>query len=75
MRYNTDKTELLEVGEAPLLLEPVQVEVTLKNAKKGKVYVLDHSGNRTGINVPINNGKTVLDGSKYKAVYYEITRE
>jgi hypothetical protein len=75
MRYNTDKTELLEVGEAPLLLEPVQVEVTLKNAKKVKVYVLDHSGNRTGINVPINNGTTVLDGSKYKAVYYEITRE
>jgi hypothetical protein len=44
MKYNEDKTELLEVGEPPLLLEPVQVEAIIKSRKNWKAYVLDHSG-------------------------------
>jgi hypothetical protein len=75
MMYNEDTTELLEVGEAPVLLEPVQVQLNLKRNKSVQVYVLDHSGNRTGLTVPITNGKVFLDGSKYKAIYYEIVSE
>ncbi len=75
MIYNQDKSELLEVGEAPVLLEPVQVQLNLMRSKSVQVYVLDHSGNRTGLKVPIINGKVFLDGSKYKAIYYEIVWE
>jgi hypothetical protein len=75
MKYNEDKTELLEVGEPPLLLEPVQVEAIIKSRKNWKAYVLDHSGNRTGVEVPVKNGKLALDGSKFKSIYYELVSQ
>jgi hypothetical protein len=71
MQYNEDKTQLLKVGEAPILLEPVTVQLQL-NRKNVEVYVLDHSGHRTGEKVSVNNGRVVLDGNKYKTIYYEI---
>jgi hypothetical protein len=39
-----------------------------------RVYVLDHSGNRTGAEVPVTNGKIELDGARYKTIYYEVVR-
>jgi hypothetical protein len=75
MRYNENKTELLDVGEAPVLLEPVVVEATIKSRKNWKAHVLDHSGNRTGVQVPIQNGKLLLDGRKFKAIYYELVSD
>lgn len=75
MKYNEDKTQLLDVGEPPLLLEPVQVQLNLKRNKNVLVYILDHSGNRTGDKVPVNNSRCLLDGSKYKTIYYEIVSE
>ena len=72
MQYNADHTQLLAVGEAPVLLEPVSVHLTLKRQRPMKVFVLDHVGKRTGQQVPVNNGKMILDGSKYKTMYYEV---
>ena len=72
MQYNADHTQLLAVGEAPVLLEPVNVEVTLKRKQPVKVFVLDLIGKRTCQRVPVNNGKMILDGSKYKTMYYEV---
>jgi hypothetical protein len=75
MRYNEDKTELLEVGEAPVLLEPVMVEATMKSTRNWTAHVLDHSGNRTGLQVPVKNGKLILDGRKFKTMYYELVSD
>lgn len=72
MLYNLDKTELLATGEAPILLEPVKVAMSLKGSRNPTVYVLDHVGNRTGRQVPVKNGKMILDGAEYKTIYYEI---
>ena len=66
---------MLETGEAPILLEPVVVELQLKKRRNKVVYVLDHVGNRTGQKVPESNGRYILDGRKYKAIYYEIAAE
>jgi hypothetical protein len=74
MEYNEDRTQLLKVGEAPILLEPVIVQLQL-NKRKVEVYVLDHTGRRTGEKIPVQNGGVLLDGSKYKAIYYEIVAE
>lgn len=71
MKFNNDKTELLDVGSAPILLEPVDLEIALSE-KKGTVHVLDHVGNRTNKTIPLQNGKVKLDGKIYKAIYYEI---
>jgi hypothetical protein len=72
MKYNEDHTQLLEVGQAPILLEAVDVSVSLKNKKRGKVFLLDHLGHRTGGEVPVSNGKFILKGSTYKTIYYEL---
>lgn len=74
MEYNSAKTELLKVGTAPVLLEPVDVTINFKNKLAATIYVLDHSGNRTGVQVPVINGKAVVDGKKYKAIYYEVVK-
>jgi hypothetical protein len=73
--YNEDKTQLLEVGTAPLLLEPVQVNLKVKNRQYRKVYLLDHSGNRTGKSLPLKNGRFFIDGNLYKTIYYELASE
>lgn len=75
MKYNEDKTALLDVGQPPLLLEPVQAEIIFRIPAKTKVYVLDHSGNRTSQQVLVRDGKILLDGIRDKAIYYEIVRE
>lgn len=75
MQYNNDHTQLLEVGKAPLLIEAVSVVLSVNNKRYNKLYILDHSGNRTGQSVPFKNGKVHLDGSTYKSIYYELAFE
>ncbi len=74
MEWNEDATQLLNVGTAPVLIEPVQVTIHIKRKTNQHpvVYVLDHSGNRTLEKVPVRNGKVFLDGNMYKTIYYEI---
>jgi hypothetical protein len=75
MKFNSDKTELLHVGTAPILMEPVDVTVWLDDNRKGTVHVLDHSGFRVGQTIPVKNGTIILDGTINKAIYYEIVFE
>ncbi len=77
MQYNEAHTELLKLGTAPILLEPVEVTLNIKR-KKGKsptVYVLDHSGNRTGETIAVTKNSVYIDSKKYKTMYYEIEFE
>lgn len=76
MEYDKAKNNIIKVGEAPILLEPVSLQITLKKKWKNiKVYVLDHSGNRTGQQVPVTNGHIELDGKKYRTIYYEVVKK
>lgn len=72
MKYNSDKTELLETGKAPILLEPVQVHVKLKRNTNATVQILDHTGNKTGKVLPLVNGAVTLNGAETRAIYYLI---
>jgi hypothetical protein len=74
MKYNTDKTELLETGNAPVLLAPVQVNVKLKHDSKSTIHILDHTGNKTGKTIPVVNGAVTLNGAQTKAIYYLIEK-
>ena len=72
MEYNEDKTELLDIGDAPLLVESVNVELTLPEGREFEVHILDHVGNRTGKYLK-NSGRTILiNGGETKAIYYEV---
>ena len=75
MKYDESNKQLINEGEAPLLLEPVITDMIMKDVKGRKVYVLDHSGNRTHQLVPGKNGHFILDGTKYKTIYYELANE
>ena len=61
MELNEDTTRLLRVGTAPVLLEHIQVSLTIKRKEKASVYVLDHSGNRSNVKIPVINGQILLD--------------
>jgi hypothetical protein len=75
MELNDDTTHLLKTGQAPILLELVQVTLQTKRKGRMNVYALDHGGNRNGQTVPVSNGRILLDGKKYKTIYYEIVYE
>src|SRR5690606_20686671 len=72
MQYNEDKTELIDLGKAPLLVEAVNVELTLPEGRNFEVHILDHVGNRTGRYLN-NTGRTILiNGRETNAIYYEV---
>lgn len=71
MRFNEDKTELLEVGEAPILMEPVQLTMGMPRKVK-KVHILDHAGKRTGRVIEADSKSVTLDGAETRAIYYEL---
>ncbi len=75
MKYNADKTELLDIGKAPVLLEPVQVRVKLKGNANATVYILDHTGNKTGKVMQLVDGVFDLNSEETKAIYYLIERQ
>lgn len=72
MEYNEDKTELLVVGEAPVLVEPVNLELTLPEGRKFDVHILDHVGNRTGKMLKTHGSTVLISGGETKAIYYEV---
>jgi hypothetical protein len=74
MQYNDTHSKILQLGTAPILLEPVAVTLNIKR-KKGNpptVYVLDHSGNRTGETIAVTKNTVYIDSKIYKTMYYEI---
>lgn len=70
MTFDEKHAVLVSKGEAPLLMEPVSAQLILP--RPAKIYVLDHSGIRTGKVISPEKGNVFnLDGSD-RAVYYEI---
>ena len=72
MRYDENRQNLLEVGSAPIELEPVVVELQIRRKSSYQVQVLDHSGAPTGNFLKARGKKIRLDGSRTGAIYYEI---
>ena len=77
MLYNSEHTEILEVGEAPILLEPVDVSIDFSSVLKSKptVYVLDHVGRKTKKTITMKSNAVELAGTANKAIYYLIELE
>lgn len=75
MQYNSDTTKLIEPGTAPILMEPVNLTLTLARNDPAFVYVLDHQGRKTGKTVPVNNNQINIDGNRHQTIYYLIEYE
>ncbi len=72
-RYNEDGTRLLEAGRPPLLLEPVQADITLKGPDVSSVRTVDIYGVPTDREVEREGNSFTIDG-RYQTYYYEVKR-
>jgi len=76
MEYNLSHTAVKKLGTAPVIMEPIIAELDLGGiTKKAKVNILDYDGRQTGQTLPCVNGDISIDGTKTKAIYYEIVKE
>jgi len=72
--YNEDGTELVLMGGAPLLMEPVQADICFKGAPPREVNILDVYGVPTGETVNVApDGSFHIDGT-CTTYYYEVRR-
>lgn len=71
--YNNDGTELIETGGPPLLLEPIQANITLKGGPVTSVNVVDVYGVPTNQQVERASNTFTIDG-RYATYYYEVKR-
>jgi len=72
MKYSDDGTQLLEKGTAPLLLEPVDFTLNLKRKGKAVLHVLDHDGLPTKESQRFDNQEIIIEGSRWKTMYYTV---
>jgi len=75
MTYNSGRTELLTTGEAPILMEPVDLTIKLNSKRRPTVYILDHVGRRTGKTLPVKGNEITINGTINQTIYYELTFE
>lgn len=75
MRFGREGNSLISQGGIPLFMEPVQAAIQVKGRAVAEVHVLDHDGRRTGVTLPVEDGRFTIDGNRDQAVYYEIVFE
>jgi hypothetical protein len=75
MEFNEERDELLELGGAPVLVEPVKAEISIAGRTIKSVHLLDHDGRRTDVTIPTEDGSFTIDGTRDKTMYYEVTFE
>ena len=71
MQYDEEKTTLLDPGRAPVLLEPVDLNLTLDREITG-VFALDHAGQKHRQSLEFEGKQIKISGSETRALYYEI---
>ena len=72
MRFSDDRSELVARGDAPVLLEPVNLSMKIDRKTQPKITILDHSGKKTNRTLSPEAGWIHLDGAQTKAIYYLI---
>ncbi len=63
---------VLDNGKPPIMLEPVKATIAIPGRPIAAVNVLDHDGKRTGKTLDATDGTFTIDGTRDKALYYEV---
>ena len=63
---------VLDNGKPPIMLEPVKATIAIAGRPIAAVNVLDHDGKRTGKTLDATDGTFTIDGTRDKALYYEV---
>jgi len=72
MQYNTQGTVLEKMGDAPLMLEPVNAVVTIGGREIAAVHVVDHDGLLTNRKATATRHQFTIDGTVDKTMYYAV---
>ena len=72
MKYSEDRQTLIEKGEPPLLMEGIEATITFPYKVNGKLYILNHDGERTEKYIEVSGDKINLSGATHKTYYYEL---
>ena len=70
--YSALDNSVLKNGCPPILLEPVQASVVIKNRHIQAVNVLDQNGVRTDKVILVRDNAFSIDTSRDKTIYYEV---
>ena len=73
MKFNEAGNELLEFGKAPVLMEPVVADITIRREGQPTVVLLDHEGCPTSKTLAIPNSLLSIDGRRDRTMYYLIS--
>ena len=73
MVYSEDRKTLLNKGTSPLLLEGIEATLTFPSLLKGRLYILNHDGERTDEYVDVSGNRIELSGALHKTYYYELS--
>jgi hypothetical protein len=68
--HDGDQTKLISMGQAPLLLEPVNATITSKSREILEVTVLNQDGLATGETIPTDGRSVQIDGARFRTMYY-----
>jgi hypothetical protein len=63
-------SRILQRGDAPVVMEPVKAQITIRKQGDPVVHVLDHDGCRTDKTLPVQNGTFTIDGARDRTPYY-----
>jgi len=74
-KYFAIDSKTIDNGKGPIMLEPVKATLKVSGRTVASVQVLDHDGRRTGKTLPVQGGQFTIDGTKDKALYYEVVME
>jgi hypothetical protein len=71
-KFSPTGDRMLSAGKGPILMEPVQAQITLRRAGNPQVFALDHDGRLTPTSITMKNGVFTIDGARDKTPYYVV---
>ena len=72
MEYSADGKSLIARGTAPLQMEGVEATITFPVELKGRLYILNHDGERTEKFIELSGKQIKLSGALHQTLYYEM---
>ncbi len=67
-----DNQTIVNNGKPPIMLEPVNAEITFTGRKIGQVNILDHDGRISGRTLSFAKDRVAIDTGRDRALYYEV---
>jgi hypothetical protein len=75
MVFSDDMSEVVDVGEAPILAESIRARIGVSGRRIARVSALDCDGRATQKELPVDGDEFTIDGAAYRTIYYAVELE